>query len=162
MARFAFGWTVRPPSRRRIRPLSRSIRIVLDRDRFAAKTTAKGWWIPWIPWILSSGTRLFNELHGFFLERIFLSLDLRRRQRPVGGRRFRHAEERGCSREKLTLISDFLQSIVVDRARSQSPTTPILAAAQQTRPKSQAEGRRSDLARRARPSRWRGPPLSGG
>jgi hypothetical protein len=91
----------------------------LDRDRFAAKPTAKGCWISWI---LSSETRLFNGLRGFFLERIFLSLYIRHRQRPVGGRRFRHAEERGCSREKLTLISDFLQSIVFDRAVGQSRT----------------------------------------
>ena len=64
---------------------------------------------------------------------------------------------------KLTLISDFLQSIVgraLDEPKARSGL--ILAAARESRPKSLAEAPRSDLARWAQLSRWRGPPLSDG
>ena len=60
---------------------------------------------------------------------------------------------------KLNLISDFLQSIVADRAFS---AALISAAARERRLKSLAAAPRSDLARWAPAFRWLDPPLLDG
>jgi hypothetical protein len=68
------------------------------------------------PWILSSESSLFNRLHGIFCEKIFRSLF------PLRGRlsttEFTFGARKGgaAHRAKLNPNSDFLQSIVVDRA----------------------------------------------
>jgi hypothetical protein len=95
----------------------------LDRDRFAAKTTAKGCLISLDFLGFSRLKRDFSMGYtGFFLERIFLSLCLRRRRRPVGGVAFGMRKSWAVHGAELTPISDFLQSIVFDRAVDQSRT----------------------------------------
>ena len=75
---------------------------------------------PWIvldclgfPWILSSESRLFNGLRGLKRGKFFLSPFPGVRSAGTGACGRGHAEAQDCSRAKLTLVSDFLQEIVV-------------------------------------------------
>src|ERR1700722_19187273 len=63
----------------------------------------------------------------------------------------------GCSRPKLTLISDFLQGIVVDHPVSQSPRSGAYFGCDAADPPQVAACRLG-----APPSRGQGPPLSDG
>jgi hypothetical protein len=136
----------------------------LDRDRFAAKTTAKGCLISLDFLGFSRLKRDFSMGYTDFSSKEFSS-PLISGVGPArsAGVAFGMRKSGAVHGRSLTLISDFLQSIVFDRAvANREQAALILAAARQTHPKSLAEGRRSDLARRAPPSQWLGPPLSDG
>jgi hypothetical protein len=83
------------------------------------------------PWILSSESKLFNGLRGFFAGRKFLAPFPGVERTP--GRKhaiFGHAEAQDRSWGKLTLISDFLQEIVARAAPFDrlNPAAPRLSS----------------------------------
>jgi hypothetical protein len=68
------------------------------------------------PWILSSESRLFKGLHGIFAQKIFhRALSMAWAPRPTG-LAFGMLKIKAVHGPSLTLISDFLQSIVADLA----------------------------------------------
>ncbi len=147
------------------RTLVRSIWIVLDRQRFAAKITAKACWISLDFLGFSRPNRDFSMGYGGFSAKIFSS-----RFFPLRGR-FRTKEFAFDTRKggvaHWASLSQFLISCnQLSRDPGLQPIADqaplISAAARRTRPTSVAEGRHSDHARPGPPSRWRGPPLSDG
>jgi hypothetical protein len=63
------------------------------------------------PWILSSESSLINGLLEIFVGKFFVALLPRNSHRAGVNHRFCKAKVQGCSWDKLSLISDFLQAI---------------------------------------------------
>jgi hypothetical protein len=163
MARLAFGWSrfARVPDVSDPHPVDLDC---LDRDRFVAKTTANACWISFDFLGFSRANRDFSMGYTDFSSKEFSSPFICGvgTARPAGVA-FGMRKSGAVHARSLLLFPiscNQLSSTALGANRLQA--TPILAAAQQTRPTSLAEAPRSDLARRAPPSLWRGPPLSDG